>query len=88
MTGDATTAFVTGADGFIGRALVEVLLAHGHQVLGFTQSLEAAQRVTRRCAASMARTRVLADAQLLDTVTKGATVEHGLQAVVGALHEH
>jgi hypothetical protein len=39
------TAFVTGADGFIGRALVEVLLARGHQVFGLVQSIEAAHRL-------------------------------------------
>jgi uncharacterized protein len=41
----SATAFITGADGFIGRALVEVLLARGHKVFGLTHSVEAAQRV-------------------------------------------
>ena len=39
------TAFVTGADGFIGRALVEVLLARGHQVFGLVPSIEAAHHL-------------------------------------------
>jgi nucleoside-diphosphate-sugar epimerase len=115
MTRDAapTTTFVTGADGFIGRALVEVLVARGHQVLGLVQSAEAAQRlrragavpvagdllesgqwqdeaaadwvfhlpthlaseprVTRRRAASIARTGVTMDSHLLDAVAEGAT---------------
>jgi nucleoside-diphosphate-sugar epimerase len=48
MTGaTAATAFVTGAAGFIGTALVRVLLAHGHEVHGLTPSAEAAQHVRR-----------------------------------------
>ncbi len=42
-----TTAFVTGAAGFIGTELVKVLVARGHQVFGLAQSAEAAQRVRR-----------------------------------------
>ncbi len=46
MAGHAKeTAFVTGAAGFIGRELVKVLIARGHQVFGLTRSLEAAQRL-------------------------------------------
>jgi nucleoside-diphosphate-sugar epimerase len=41
------TTFVTGADGFIGTELLKVLVADGHQVLGLTPSMEAAQRVRR-----------------------------------------
>jgi nucleoside-diphosphate-sugar epimerase len=41
----AATVFVTGADSFIGRALVEVLVALGHQVYCLAPSVEAAQRV-------------------------------------------
>lgn len=41
------TAFVTGADGFLGTELVRFLAARGHQVLALTPSLETAERVRR-----------------------------------------
>jgi nucleoside-diphosphate-sugar epimerase len=41
------TAFVTGADGFFGTALLKVLVADGHRVFGLASSLEAAARVRR-----------------------------------------
>jgi nucleoside-diphosphate-sugar epimerase len=41
------TAFVTGAAGFIGIELVEVLLARGHRVFGLAGSMEAAERLRR-----------------------------------------
>jgi nucleoside-diphosphate-sugar epimerase len=51
MADDArATAFVTGADGFLGRELVKVLAARGHQVFALTRSLEAAQSVRRAAA--------------------------------------
>jgi nucleoside-diphosphate-sugar epimerase len=43
----AATSFITGADGFIGTELAKELTARGHQVLGFTDSVEGAQRVRR-----------------------------------------
>jgi nucleoside-diphosphate-sugar epimerase len=46
MTVDATTtAFVTGAAGFIGTELVKVLISRGCQVFGLAHSMEAARRV-------------------------------------------
>jgi nucleoside-diphosphate-sugar epimerase len=48
MTGDArATRFVTEDAGFIGNELVKVLVTGGHQVLGLTESMEAAGRVRR-----------------------------------------
>lgn len=44
------TAFVTGADGFLGGELLKVLAARGHQVFALTPSLEAAQRMRRAAA--------------------------------------
>ena len=47
MVGDpgVVTAFVTGADGFIGMELVRILMAAGHQVFGLTRSAETSQRL-------------------------------------------
>jgi len=39
------TTFVTGAAGFIGTALIELLLARGHRVYGLAPSTDAARRV-------------------------------------------
>jgi len=46
-SGTGATAFITGADGFIGTELVKVLVARGHQVSGLTPSIEAAERMRR-----------------------------------------
>lgn len=46
MTGStAATAFVTGGDGFIGRALVKVLTLRGHRVFALADSAAAAERL-------------------------------------------
>ena len=46
MAGDpGVTAFVTGADGFIGMELVKVLVAAGHQVFGLAGSADASRRL-------------------------------------------
>jgi len=42
-----STAFVTGAGGFIGTELIKALVADGHPVIGLVRSLEAAERVRR-----------------------------------------
>jgi nucleoside-diphosphate-sugar epimerase len=48
MTGHAgATTFITGADRFIGAALVRLLVARGHRVLGLVDSAEAGQRLRR-----------------------------------------
>src|SRR4030095_16550392 len=48
MAGDAgATSFITGADGFLGAALVKVLVGRGHRVLGLVDSVEAGQRLRR-----------------------------------------
>lgn len=113
MTGATSTTFVTGADGFLGTALVRALLARGHQVYGLTPSADAARHLrrlgavpvmgdllepgqwqdvagagwvfhvpshatcrrclSRKAAASMAQTRLLMDAHLLDAIGPGAT---------------
>jgi nucleoside-diphosphate-sugar epimerase len=46
-TDTRATTFVTGADGFIGSALVKLLVARRHRVFGLTGSIEAAERVRR-----------------------------------------
>jgi nucleoside-diphosphate-sugar epimerase len=51
MADDARpTAFVTGADGFLGNELLRALVARGHQVFALTRSTETA-RIVRRSGA-------------------------------------
>jgi nucleoside-diphosphate-sugar epimerase len=48
MTSDVgATTFVTGAEGFIGAALVELLVARGRRVLGLAETPEGADRLRR-----------------------------------------
>jgi nucleoside-diphosphate-sugar epimerase len=48
MAGDAgPTAFVTGAAGFIGKELVQVLVARGYHVFGLARSVESARHLRR-----------------------------------------
>jgi hypothetical protein len=42
----AATAFITGADGFVGRALIKVLRSLDHQVFALARGSEAAQRLS------------------------------------------
>ena len=39
------TTFITGASGFLGAALVKVLMGRGHRVFALAGSVEAAQRL-------------------------------------------
>lgn len=43
----ATTAFITDPLGFVGRALVRLLVARGHSVLALTRTFDQAERVRR-----------------------------------------
>ncbi len=65
--------FVTGATGFVGSAVVSELLAHGHQVVGFSRS-EAGAKVLEALGAEAARG-VLEDVDLL---TRSATEADGV----------
>jgi len=42
----AVTAFITGADGFVGRALIKVLRSLDHQIFALARSSDAAQRLS------------------------------------------
>jgi nucleoside-diphosphate-sugar epimerase len=46
-SGIGSTAFVTGAAGFIGRELVHELVARGHHVFGLARSVESARHLRR-----------------------------------------
>ena len=45
--GARPTAFVTGADGFLGSELLKLLVARGHEVSGLAGSIDAAEQVRR-----------------------------------------
>lgn len=45
--GARPTAFVTGADGFLGTELLRVLVRRGHDAVGLVRSFEAAEQVRR-----------------------------------------
>ena len=47
MANTGLTAFITGAAGFIGRELVDILVARRYQVFGLAKSAESAQHLRR-----------------------------------------
>jgi nucleoside-diphosphate-sugar epimerase len=84
----AATAFITGADSCVGRALVDVLVARGRHVLGLAHWQDEAAadwvfhlapqtpctlRIAPKRAAALANARALMDAHLLDAVAAGTT---------------
>src|SRR5450432_3811930 len=72
--------FVTGATGFIGSAIVQELLAHGHKVLGMVRSDANAQKLT--AAGAEVHRGALED---LDSLSRGAKA---CEAVIHTAFNH
>jgi nucleoside-diphosphate-sugar epimerase len=93
----AATAFITGADGFVGRALIKVLRSLDHQVFALAGCSDAAQRLSSAGATPVIGN-LLESGGWQDEAAairlrgtgfhfEHPTLEHGLQQIVGALHE-
>ncbi|WDF82757.1 SDR family oxidoreductase [Lacticaseibacillus pabuli] len=67
--------FVTGATGFIGTKVVEILLAHGHQVAGLARSDKSADKLTKMGAAVVR-----------GSLDDPASIAVGAKAADGVLH--
>ncbi|WP_420037619.1 SDR family oxidoreductase [Streptomyces sp. cg28] len=73
-------AFITGATGWIGSAVVDELLAAGHEVTGLTRSEEGAQKLTAKGA-----TALRGDLDDLAALERGAA---GADAVIHLANKH
>ena len=65
--------FVTGAAGFIGKAVVKELIAHGHSVTGLTRSENSASTIT-----ALGGTPLPGDLKDLDSLKRGAAAADGV----------
>ena len=81
----AATAFITGADGFVGTALIRVLRGLGHPVFALARSSDAAEGLRSAGATPV----IFSNIRLRGTgfQFEDHTLEQGLQQIVGALHE-